>query len=440
MRLFLDLFVTEPRNVPDETEGVEGETSAYTKPASFEQVTGVFNRWLYLDNTDGVRVALATVLSNRIDGDPIWMFLVAPPGGSKTETVRAFETCGEAYVTSSLTAHSLISGMNFRNGMDPSLIPKLDGKVLCIKDFTSILSLRDNEKDEIFGIFRDAYDGSCGKTFGNGVTRRYNSRFSILAAVTPVIYSEGNKHTSLGERFLKFSLADNLHHISEDEIIAKAITNVNTETDMKVQLTDVVSSFLKAPLERVPVIPPKILKTVIALARLGARMRATVQRDRFRPDIVEGKPSAEVGSRLGKQLAKMAISLAAVERRNKVDETDLTIVKKIVIDTVPQRVEDVVRFMWKSCPDPDDAKTTREISEGTRYPLATVSRLLQNFLLLEIVQRVGGKRKFEWQLTDYMRRCIKEAEIYGEPDTESRERIRYKRKTRKTQSNSEFAS
>lgn len=431
LRKFMDLFVTDPREgVPEESDDA-ADSSAYSKPATFAQVEKIFHKWLYLKDTDGIRIALATVLSNRIDGDPIWMFFVAPPGGSKTATLIAFNRCSKVFITSSLTARSLISGMNFRNGIDPSLIPKLNGKVLIIKDFTCILEQRDNEKDEIFSILRDAYDGSCGKVFGNGIIRRYESRFSILAAVTPAIYSEGSKSASLGERFLKFTISDNLRHVSEDDIIARAISNVDTETTMRSEMEDVVQSFVRHPTKSRPSIPPDILATIISLAKLGARARASIQRDRFRPDMVEGRPSAEIGSRLGKQLAKLAMSLALVERRTTVNYDDLRLIQKVVLDTVPQRVEDVLRYMWKACPDPDDSVSTRSIAHATRYPHATVSRLLANFNLLEIISRVGSSTRFSWALTDYIRKCIEGSGIYAEPELLNRKRVRIKRKKRK---------
>lgn len=431
LKKFQTLFVGEPRLSGDDEDSDVSTKSAYKKPASFTQVQKVFKKWLHLSDTDGIRVALATVLSNRLDGDPIWMFFVAPPGGSKTATLSAFNRTRKTYITSSLTSRSLISGFHFRNGVDPSLIPKLDGKVLIIKDFTTIMEMRDNEKDEIFGILRDAYDGSCGKVFGNGIVRRYDSRFSILAAVTPAIYSEGSKSASLGERFLKFCVADNLRHFSEDEIIAKAISNVNIETEMRSEMEDVVQSFMQRNGTTKPQIPSKILGTIIALAKLGARARASIARDRYRPDMVEGRPSAEVGSRLGKQLAKLAMSLAMVDDRNEVNDTDLRIIQKVVLDTLPQRVEDIIRYMWKECPHEDDSIGTRDIAIGTRYPTATVSRLMANFNLLEIVTRVGSKSRFSWSLSDYIRKCITGSSVYEDPELLNRKRLRIKRKKRK---------
>lgn len=383
------------------------------KSATLEEVKRVFRKWLYLENTDALEVMLATVVSNVIEGDPIWMFIVSPPGGAKTELLTSLGDCEQVYPVSSLTSHSLISGAAWAAG-DPSLIPKLNGRVLVIKDFTSILSKRDQEKDEIFGILRDAYDGKCVKVFGNGITRTYVSRFSVLAAVTPYIYEVASQHASLGERFLKFTAGDNLFHLSEEDIIRRSIENVNKETTMRAELAAVVTVALRQALPKtLPVIPPAYLKQIIALARFGARLRGTVARDHFHSEMVTGRPSAEIGSRLGKQLSKLALSIAMVNHRKEVGEHELRLVRKTVLDTIPQRTEDIVRKLWEKTPTLDDALKTKEISFVSRYPLATVSRILADMNILDIVTKTGKANMYVWTVSNYIREAIEEGQIYN---------------------------
>jgi hypothetical protein len=439
-RTLTELFRTDPRQTlladtptagtDDDTEarGPEAavprrETKWKTAP-TLAQVYSEFKRWLYLDSTDGIDIMLATVMSQQIDGEPVWMFVVGPPGSAKTETLSSLSWVENMYMTSSVTPHSLISGANWKDNADPSLIPKLDGKVMIIKDFTSILSMRDTEKDEIFGILRDAYDGKCGKEFGNGVVRRYESRFTVLAAVTPSIYALSSSHTALGERFLKFGIGDNLIHIHEDEIIERAISNINKETTMRDDLADVVHAFLtrrlrmaKIPVADLPTITPAFRDRIIALARFGSRMRGSVTRDTYRNDIITSRPSAEVGSRLGKQLAKLCQSLAVIHGRRTVTADDFRLVKKVMLDTIPQRTEDLLRQMLTSCPTEHHTITTGEISFKTRYPQATVGRILQDLTVLDITKKVVGRvgqhgNSTAWTLTPYIRTVIDKAGLY----------------------------
>lgn len=423
----IKLFETKPRKrMPpasgedDAQEQEEERPSEWSRPPTLDELRKVFYRWLFLKDTDAIEILMAVHLSQTIDGPPIWMFLVAPPGGAKTEIIGSLSLCDQTYMTSSLTPHALISGANYKNMPDPSLIPRLDGRVMIVKDFTSILSMRDADKDEIFGILRDAYDGRCGKVFGTGIERNYKSRFTIMAAVTPRIYDLSSQHQSLGERFLKFSSGHNLNHASEREIIRRAIDNINRETRMKWELADVVRSFMNERLEWIktlnlethPSIDNDFKERLIYLGMFGARLRGTVSRDTYRHDIMVSRPSAEVGSRLGIQLAKFVKALALVHGKKKCGAVQYRIVKKIVLDTIPQRIEDMVRTLVISCPKPEDAITTQELARITRYPLATVSRLLQDLHVLDAVTRSGSSYRHYWRLSPYIKECIKKSGLY----------------------------
>lgn len=388
------------------------------KPIKFTEVLAVIKKWLFLKSTDGIEIAVATMLSNKLGGDPLWMFIVATPGGAKTEILSTLQQCPESYFTSSLTPHSLISGAAWSNGHDPSLIPKLDQKVLIIKDFTTILTKRDQEKDEIFGILRDAYDGNCSKVFGTGVKRSYVSKFSILSAVTPKIYELAETHQSLGERFLKFCIGENLEHDSEMEIIERAINNLQQEDGMRQEMGDKMAQFIAWKYQcmaegnaKRPTIPLPIQRKLIALAQFGARMRGIVGRDKYRPEIVNASPSSEVGSRLGKQLAKLLISLALVNDRDEVNENDYRLVRKCMLDTISQKTERVVRELFRKMPT-GGTITTSTISRETRFPQATIKRLLDDLDLLRIVQKSGSANKYEWALSDYIRELVSRAGLY----------------------------
>jgi hypothetical protein len=383
------------------------------KEPSFDDVCTVFKKWLYLEHTVGIEIALAVVASQDIEGPPVWMFTVAPPGGGKTEVLNSLIGMPQIYLQSSLTPHALISGANFKGEQDPSLVPKLDGKVLVIKDFTTILSMRDTEKDEIFGILRDAYDGRCGKVFGTGIERSYESRFTILAAVTPRIYDLSQQHHSLGERFLKCGVGNNLQHTSERDIIRRAIDNINSDSTMKWELQDVVHAFMrKTRSKQLPALSASMYDKLISLAMFGARLRGTVSRDTYRNDIITSKPSAEIGSRLGIQLAKLAKSIAWIHGRSEVTETDYRVVKKVMLDTISQRIEDVVRVILQKCPTSDDTLSTQDIANVTRYPVATVGRILADLHILDVVERTGTNYRFFWTLSNYIRQCLDTAEVY----------------------------
>ena len=54
-----------------------------------DEVVKRYREWLYLSNTEVLSVIFGTLFANRLDGDPLWLFLVAPPGGTKTELLMS---------------------------------------------------------------------------------------------------------------------------------------------------------------------------------------------------------------------------------------------------------------------------------------------------------------------------------------------------------------
>lgn len=427
-KVIMDMLQDRPRKNALPLPGVSEAKTSTEEPEiiperkSLQDIYTTMRKWLFLASTDPIDVMLSVVISNKLEGDPLWLFLVSPPGGAKTEILSSLITSPDIYFTSSLTPHALISGASWTSGSDPSLIPKLNGKILAIKDFTSIMSKRDTEKEEIFGILRDAFDGRCSKVFGNGVVRKYESKFTILSAVTPAIYELSHSHQALGERFLKYTMGSNLLHISEEDIVLRSINNLNRETTMRKEMSETVQGFLyhlmkdiDSGVATVPVIPDQIKTQLVSLAMFCARMRGTVARDKYRPDMINSKPSAEVGSRLGKQLAKFCISYAMIRGLKEVTEKEYAVCKKIALDTISQRNEDVLKELYKEVGSKSGTIRTRQLSFLTCYPHSTISRILSDMQMLEIVSRVGKANSYEWKISDYMMDLISKAKLYTHP-------------------------
>ena len=149
---------------------------------------------------------------------------------------------------------------------------------------------------------------------------------------------------------------------------------------------------------------------------MGFTNEGIVTREKYNTDMIVSRPTAEVGSRLGKNLAKMALSLAILNGRNKIGEHEFNIVKKIALDTISQRNEDILRILYKSCPTLNHSLKTRDVSMRTRYPLSTVMRVLNDMNLLDIVSRVGPSNKHEWTMSKYMLDLLKRCGLYTTPE------------------------
>jgi len=157
------------------------------KKTRVERFVEVYSKRLIVEDSDYFDVVFGTCFANRLDSKPVWVYIVAPPGGGKSELLQALGGHSTIFLLSSFTEKTLNSGMipkDPNSKRDFSLLPKLDAKVLVIKDFTVIIKDRRDVVSNIMGQLRDMYDGKSKRAFGTGKDTLYTSKFGILAGVT----------------------------------------------------------------------------------------------------------------------------------------------------------------------------------------------------------------------------------------------------------------
>lgn len=391
----------------EQTEELEKYDGPYVDP---KDVLAGYSKWLYLPNPDVLDVMFGTLIANRLDGDPLWLFLMAPPGGTKTELLNTISAGPNIYSTSSITARALVSGGVMAGGGDPSLIPKLDQKVLVVKDFTVVLNAPQMARDEVFGILRDAYDGKTEKDFGNGLHRTYTVKFGFISGVTPAYeqYTEGN--TSLGERFLIYKIKIPDSAIEREKYLERAAKNAGRETQMREELAAIGRAVLKHDFKVVPQVPTAMEKKVRALAQYTSKMRGTVTRDRFTKEITHGAYS-EIGTRLVKQYTKMLFGLGMYNGLKTVDNRSYGIVKHMALSTVPQRLEQCVHYMYDE--DCDNYYLTSDLADMLQLPSLTTERQLENLKQLGMLEaKKSNLGKMQWKLSEDCVYLIEEAGLY----------------------------
>lgn len=394
----LQTYITAPVAAVGSPAAPQNSTVApVVTPMTYPTALATYNQWLSLTDTDAIKVMFGTVFANRLDGDPVWLFLVGPPGSAKSELLMSLTEAPEIVAKSTLTSASLISGWQLgTGGQDHSLIPQLNQKVLIVKDFTAVLSAAAQERDTIFGVLRDAFDGKIEKSFGTGV-RAYKSKFGVIAGVTPKINDFATMHQSLGERFLKYKMDED----NPDAKIRAAIANIDSESSMRAELQRAAAGVLaNAPGK--PAIPPSFVDKTVALARYCALLRGVVDRERY-SQIVTHNPTTEVGTRPAKQLTKMAIGLAMVDGRMELNDDDYRIVRDMAISSCPDRVERVVAALAGK------KLTHEELAKETRLPSNTLTRVTNDLFLLRTLRKEDKK----WCLSEEVEEYIARGKIYA---------------------------
>ena len=374
---------------------------------TIDEVVEKFSSWLYIEDPAVVTVPLAVVTANLMPGDPLWVFMIAPSSSGKSEALRALSPSKDAdaptpvlaemvYSLSTLSPHALISGRIPKAGEDePSLLPQLDGKTLVIKDFTSILSGRDETRRVIFSQLRDAFDGYSEKAFSGGI-KSFKSRFGILAGVTPAIDRFRAVEQELGERFVKFRVRGVVDRTMPGR---KALLQSKREPEMRQELNLIVERFFTGlPMGREIIIPKAIEEKLLGLASVVSVARSAVARDRWNETILY-RPEPELSPRLVKQLLKLGLGLAAVAGKFEVGEEEFALVRRVGFDSLPAREFDILTWLWRAG---EAGLSSSSLSEASGYPTPTCSLVCENFRLLGIVNR-RGKGKFLWSLRPEIR-------------------------------------
>lgn len=366
------------------------------------ELEAVYQKWYELRDLEPIHVTLAAVTANLADGDPFWLLLVAPPGSMKTEFIRALNGCPFIYSLSSLTPHTFASGYQSKDE-EPSLLMKLDQKIITLKDFTSVLAMHRDARGEILGQLREIYDGAYKKQFGNGRVVDWTGRIGLIAGVTPIVDTYSSVHQALGERFVLYRLA-----AADGRTVARrAMRQRGTETGMREELRQAVAAFFA---ELVPLnkeIPEPILDRLCALAEFTARARSGVIWD-HRGEI-EYIPEAEGPGRLAKQLASLASGLAIVRDSMTVTVADYLTVFKTAQDCVPAPRRAILQHLVTKYAD--EPQETPAIAVASGYPTNSARRYLLELAGMKLVERLpaGSGRADRWCLSSLAAHLLDDA-------------------------------
>lgn len=380
--------------------------------ASLEETLSIYRDWLRM--TPDLELALkslfAVVLSTQMPGPPVWMFLVGPPGSGKTELLLSLSSNPDCFYQSSLGPKQLVSG--FKQGKleeDPSLIPKMIGKCAVFKDWTEVLESNPFDLQDLYKVLRGAYDGIVQRSFGNGVTREYEGRFTMLAGTTNKIH--GTSKATVGERFLKIQLIP--PPLQEKLDLYRVIIYGSDREEDRVHATkDAALSFLDRDMPACDpgkMLPDNYVLRLAALSEIVCMLRHEVEweRDmgernlRFRPEI-------EMGSRLSIQLSKFAMAMAVVEGKKSVDEAIYRIVERVAFDTAIGFNLDIVEAMMELGGEEVEA---RELSDQADLSLSATRRRLADLRLLGIAlpsrnasESAVGRPPSIWRLSRNVRK------------------------------------
>ena len=368
---------------------VEGTSASASAPVA--GVISVFKKWLHVAEDYVIVGPLCAAIANFCPGESDIIGIVGPSGSSKTEFIRSLGTKENdlVYPVSTITDKTLVSGYPESD----DLAPRLKGRLLTIKDLTSILSSRDTVRSGIFADFREMADGYIHKEYGSGVIKDYQGlSSSVLFASTNAIEQYNSLYSSLGQRLIFIRPRGDPKKARE-----RAKANRGSESAMRRDISNAVMGFIrqkKAEVEErgLPEEPGWFDEEMGELYDLLAIARTTLRTD-IHGNINE-IPEPEFPTRIAKTVSRLCAVHAMVWGRDELNEDDFNFGLRIILDNIPTKRSHVLMVVR------DNWLTTAEIASLARLPTASTKKILEELHALGIVDKLlAGKTD-----SDYLNR------------------------------------
>src|SRR3990167_1271191 len=373
-----------------------------------KKLTELFNSVYLIKDRYILKTILAGVVSQQLKSDPVWIVIIAPSGGAKSEFINAITKCVGVFPLSTLTSKTFVSGMKGR-GEETSLLLKIQNGIITFKDLTSLLSEHKEERSVIMAQLREIYDGKYAKTFGTGETVEWGGKITILAGSTYAIHTLKQQYTAMGERFLFYNM------IQPDRIEAGRRTMENQEDGKMAELRNMLATSTGHYANELIVIPkemPRITAEfrdeILSIAELATRARSAVERNWRSPqqDITEVHPP-EMPTRFAGQLQVMARSLMIINWNETGElvllDEDKIILYKLALDSIDKSRRITMQELSKY-----DTLTTTGLAVKLELKTNTIRRWLEDLVALEIAERVkkSGNKGDDWLIKEKYRTII----------------------------------
>ncbi len=361
------------------------------------ELEAVFQRWLHLPDAGALHIALAAVAANRAPGDPVWVLLVGPPGGGKSELLGSLVGLPDVHPAATLTEAALLSGTPKRDVASDAKGGLLrvigDFGIIVAKDFTSALAMNKDSRSQLLAALREIYDGSWTRHVGTdgGRTLHWNGKVGFVGGVTPTIDRHHAVMGAMGERFILYRLPET----DAQEQAQRSLSHIGREDEMRRQLAGAVAKLLDNLDDEPAPFDAADQQRLIELAILVSRTRSAVERDPYSGDI-ELIPEHEAPTRL---VITLRYLLKGLDQIGLERDQAWQIITKAGLDSIPALRLSSLIHLYASGPS-----ETPKIAEALDYPTNTARRALEDLTAHGLVQRTvrgEGRRADTWAATTF---------------------------------------
>ena len=365
---------------------------------TLQQCKELYKETFYIEDDTLIDVLVAIACSAKnMKSDAIWMLIIGPPSCGKTTYISVLTGIKYAFQISTLTENALLSGMAGNPETEKSLLHKIGekGGLILMKDFTTILTDKEEKKKKILGELREVYEGHLTKATGNGKDAKWGpgAKVNFVGAVTDAIYMSGGDDASMGRRMIDY-IMPKLSKETRKKMAKKASYNINDIGEKRDIITKAFGEFITAKQKEMPLvlplIPEEIVDELIDIADFSTIMRTATKRD-FHGNLTF-TPEHEVPIRMNNQLLTLAQVMTWLnDGVFKQEHKDIII--KMAFDSISQQRRIALQVLARY-----DKCSTKGIAQVLGYPTTTILTWMEDINVIKGCKRsVDGKTDM-WEL------------------------------------------
>ena len=295
----------------------------------YAELEEVVNRWFHNPDPITFRAALAVPAALNLEQSSTWLMIVGPSSSGKTSLhfpmLKAYAKTKE---TSNVNVPGLLSLAKGHRG--EGVLANLGVKGLwLIKDMGSIISMREDKRNEFLASMREIYDGSWTRDSGKG-NESWVGNINVVAASTRAIERAYRVNQELGERFIYIRT----RRPEGQPLRRKAARQAGQKGKMTSELQAIAKRLLHnmTPAKNFSISEEWEARTFDA-AEFVAQARTGIVHDGKRSIVdvldIEGAP------RLYQEMLAILAGDAALHGQNTIDETQFPLLKRLSFDTIP---------------------------------------------------------------------------------------------------------
>lgn len=357
--------------------------------------------YLYFPDPSALYVLLGAVAANLIDGDPVWLMLVGPPGCGKTELLNSLLGVGGVHESAHISNESAFLSATPKHEVTDDAtggILRQVGKhgAVVINDFTTILGLRKDNLDAVLNVIREVYSGRWTRNVGSegGKQLHWDGKATMLAGCTGAIDEHHSANASLGERWLYFRFGEQDNY----EKTRRALIN-SARGNWRDDLRLLMRSFFEGldlrfgKLEKRREFTDAEIVRVIAIAGVAARCRSAVTRDGYSKEITTARET-ESETRIATALGQLLVGLDMIGiRRNE----RYKLIARVAMDSMPK----LRRIAIEMAQQPEGA-TFREMAKAMGCSVSTAQRTVEDLAVHGVLEKHRKVHVTRVKPTDWM--------------------------------------